>query len=425
MADQPASASAAAESPMQRVHDALAAKDPILFVPGSTARADFDRCVRAVKAKMAAFARGPLFLYPARAQAAERLAQVRELEAELASYEIPAEAAYLMRTSGSTSGTGKIVVLSTAALTASAKATQAALGGPSRWVTCLPTAHVAGFQTVFRSLLAGREPIWGGRGRPEEIVAAVKDLAPGETASISLVPTQLVRLLEAGPEALRTLSRFSTILVGGAALSPELHERAEACGLALVRTYGMTETCGGCVYDGIPIGDTRVEIEADGRIVLSGSCLALGYAGGEPFAGRFPTSDAGRLVPDCPAGPGATGAAGKRLEVLGRLDGAITSGGVTVIPEVVEAELERAGCGPSVVVAAADATWGERVLALASLPVPDIRERLKARLEPGWTPAHVFFLGDLGLAGIPMLDSGKPDRAAVAGLLARAEAARA
>ena len=421
MSEENLPSSATAESPMQRVHDALAAKDPVLFVPGSTARADFDRCVRTVKAKMAAFARGPLFLYPARAEAAERLAQVRELQAELAGFEIPGEAAYLMRTSGSTSGTGKIVLLSTAALTASAKATQAALGGPSRWVTCLPTAHVAGFQTVFRSLLAGREPIWGGRARPEEILAAVAQLAPGEPASISLVPTQLSRLLDAGGEALDALTRFDAILVGGAALSAQLRQTAEAAGLRLVRTYGMTETCGGCVYDGIPIGDTRVEIEADGRIVLTGSCLALGYAGGKPFDGRFSTSDAGRLVP----ASGTQGTCPPHLEVLGRLDGAITTGGVTVIPEVVEGELERAGCGPSVVVAVADSTWGERALALVSRPVPDVRECLKARLEPGWTPARVFALAELGLEALPMLESGKPDRAAVARLLASAAGKRA
>lgn len=571
-----------------------------VFVPGSTSRADFERAVRAVKAKMRAVVRGPVFVYsptaghatqgedsaapgslampgssptPDRfarsASVAGRIGQARELQAELAAFDLPPEAAFLMRTSGSTSGTGKIVILTTAALVASARATEEALGGPARWVTCLPTAHVAGFQTVFRSLLAGREPVWGGRGRPEDIAAAIGELEPGERACISLVPTQLARLLDADgalraaplpapagtaaspaaghvadaargtsgegvsgsgarnggetsenrgrrqaegrgcpvrarpswggasgtvPDAAQVrplcdihpsglhkqperesckgersdrsrspvaapppapaqmagaeagaprpnppdsdseiparqtpafasgmagregvpplLARFDAILVGGAACPPGLVERAEAAGLRVVRTYGMTETCGGCVYDGFPIGDARVVLGSDGRIEISGSPVAFGYAGGEPFAGRFATSDAGRLAPD------------GRLEVLGRLDGAITSGGVTVVPEVVEAELAAAGCGAAVVAAVPDATWGEAVVALAERAAPDARERLKARLEPGWVPARVFTLAELGLARIPMLASGKPDRTAAAAILRHAPAIR-
>lgn len=412
MDNAPIAAASTPSSPMERVREAERAKASVVFVPASTTRKDFEACVRAIKAKMSAFTRGPLFLYTPHGEGAERLAQVRELANEVSSFDLPPEAAYLMRTSGSTSGTGKIVMLSTAALVASAKATEAALGGPSRWITCLPSAHVAGFQTIFRSLLAGRTPLWGGRGRYEEISDALAGFAGSEPVRISLVPRQLARLLESDDGG-ALLARFDAVLVGGAALEASLAEQARAAGIRLVVTYGMTETCGGCVYDGVPIGGAEIEVAPDGRITLSGPMVALGYAGSEPFEGRFVTADAGKLAREVDTGR-------ERLDVLGRIDGAVTTGGVTVIPEVVEAEMERAGFGASIVVGVPDATWGQALVALTTREEPKAREALKARLETGWMPSRIVTVSELGLSDLPMLESGKPDRARTAEILTAA-----
>ncbi|MBR6459515.1 MAG: AMP-binding protein [Actinomycetaceae bacterium] len=374
-----------------------------LFVSGSTSREDFERCVRAIKARMSAFQRGPLFFYSPTSATDEstaqqaRLEQVRALEAELAGYDLPSDAAYLMRTSGSASGTGKIVLLSTASLVASAEATAQALGGAGRWTVCLPPAHIAGFQTIYRSLLAGTEPIWAGNGQPGDISEAVRAYRESERAYLSLVPVQLARLLE-DAEATRAAQRYQAILVGGAACSAEVLNAAREAGLTIVQTYGMSETCGGCVYDGFPIGDTRVSVENDGRLVLSGSCVAVGYAGGEPFAGTFRTADCGSVDSQ------------GKLSVFGRLDRAITSGGVTVIPEVVEQHVSECGCGETVVVGVDDATWGQAVVAVVENDVPNVRELLAQRLEKGWVPQRVVTLGKLGLNDFPRLPSGKPDR---------------
>lgn len=375
-----------------------------LFVPGSTSREDFERCVRAIKARMNAFQRGPLFFYSPTSSASSsgkaseaRLEQVRAVKDELASFDLPSETAYLMRTSGSASGTGRIVLLSTAALVASAEATAQALGGVGRWTVCLPPAHIAGFQTIFRSLLAGTEPIWGGRGTPSEIMRAVSEYREGERAYLSLVPTQLLRLLD-DTEATAAARRYQAILVGGAGCADSVLEQAREAGLHIVQTYGMSETCGGCVYDGFPIGDTSVSVEGGGRIVLSGSCVSVGYAGGEPFAGTFRTADCGSVDSQ------------GKLSVFGRLDGAITTGGVTVIPEVVEQHLAECGCGEAVVVGVTDATWGQTVMAVVERDVPKVRDVLKERLEVGWIPRRIVSLAELGLVDFPRLPSGKIDR---------------
>lgn len=380
-----------------------------LFVSGSTSREDFERCVRAIKARMSAFQRGPLFFYSPTSAAGEdaaqaRLEQVRALEAELAGFELPSEAAYLMRTSGSASGTGKIVLLPTASLVASAEATAKALGGAGRWTCCLPPAHIAGFQTIFRSLLAGTEPIWAGNGQPSDIGRAARTYRPGERAYLSLVPVQLSRLLE-DAEATRAAQRYQAILVGGAACSADVLGQAREAGLTIVQTYGMTETCGGCVYGSVPIGDTRIEIDSEGCISLHGSCVALGYAGGEPFAGTFRTADCGSVD-----------AQGK-LSVLGRLDRAITSGGVTVIPEVLERHIEQMWGIQAVVVGIDDKQWGQAIIACVDRDIPNARELLKEKLEVGWTPQRFVTLDKLGLDDFPRLPSGKIDRIALSALL--------
>lgn len=309
-------------------------------------------------------------------------------------------------TSGST-GTGRGVLLAADAVRASARATLERLGGPGSWLLALPVSAIAGLQVLCRSEVAGREAVV--LDRDEGLAAAVARMPAGDRRYTALVPTQLVRFLDTEPGALRG---FDAVLVGGAATDPALLARARAEDVRVVTTYGMTETAGGCVYDGLPLDGVRVRV-TDGGVELAGPVLASGYrldpdATATAFAdGWFRTRDAGEL------------GAGGTLTVLGRLDDVLISGGVNVAPAAVEAVLrEHAGIADAVVVGRPDPEWGQRVVA-AVVPsgdrAPDLGElrrwvgdRLGAPAAP--RQLHV-------LAVIPTLHTGKPDRRAVAALV--------
>jgi o-succinylbenzoate---CoA ligase len=331
-----------------------------------------------------------------------------------------ADGGVLLATSGST-GEPRLVALPVTALRASATATAARLGGPGRWLLALPADHVAGVQVVVRALLAGAPPVvqdLRGGFRPDGFAAATAALGPGRRYT-SLVPTQLLRLLDAGGEPLDALRGYAAVLVGGAALDTALRERAEAAGVAVVTTYGMTETAGGCVYDGVPLDGVRVHLDGGddgngGRIVLGGATVASGYVdrpaetaaafGTGPDGIRtFRTGDLGRW-------------AGGRLEVLGRADDVIITGGEKVVPAAVERVLAaQPGVRAACVVGLPDAEWGAVVAAavVADRPEPQ-RWRAAVREELGRAavPRVVRTVDALPLRGI-----GKPDRRAVARLL--------
>ncbi|WP_459032342.1 o-succinylbenzoate--CoA ligase [Pseudonocardia sp. DLS-67] len=330
-----------------------------------------------------------------------------------------AGAAVVIATSGST-GAAKHVVLSAAALRASAHATAERVGGTARWLLALPAQHVAGVQVVVRALLAGAPPVvqdLRAGFRPDGFAAATRELGTGRRCT-SLVPTQLARLLDADGAALDALRGYSAVLVGGAALAPRLHERAVAEGVAVVTTYGMSETAGGCVYDGVPLGGVRVELEDGGRIRLGGPTLADGYLGdpgltAAAFAGGwFRTSDLGRWRDG-------------RLEVLGRADDVIVTGGENVAPAAVERVLAaQDGVAAACVVGVPDAEWGEVVAAAVVLDRPldtALAERLRAavREELGRAAAPRIVRA---VDRIPLRGIGKPDRMATAGLLTAQDA---
>ena len=194
--------------------------------------------------------------------------------------------AVVVGTSGST-GAPKGVELSAAALRHSARASLDRVGARpgERWLCCLPATHVAGLQVLVRSLVSGTEPVLAER-------ADAETMAGSGCAHVSLVPTQLQRLLlEASPPV--PLARFSSVLLGGAAAPAGLLAAARAAGVPVVTTYGMTETCGGCVYDGFPLDGTQVAIRSDddgrpaesGRIWISGPMLFSRYRPGG-YGGR-------------------------------------------------------------------------------------------------------------------------------------------
>ncbi len=169
----------------------------------------------------------------------------------------------VVETSGST-GEPKRVLLSRAAMRASADATHERLGGPGQWWLTLPPSYVAGLQVLFRSVRAGTTPV--------DDAASLS----GERRYVSLVPTQLSRMLDTDAAILKG---FDTVLIGGARLEPQLRERADNAGVRVVTTYGMSETCGGCVYDGRPLNGVKVSTSDDGRIRIGGRVLFDGYQG--------------------------------------------------------------------------------------------------------------------------------------------------
>ena len=402
----------------------------------------------------------------------------REVAANLAR-RIPARASgrsvgvdMVLRTSGSTTGTGKLVGVSMDALVASARATHKRLGGPGIWVLALPAYHAAGVQVLVRAAVAGTHVFnaykeggfdpqhlaqvidaacaaaadcdagssfdddavsscAGGAGGEAEGELAADDSGRACPVYTSLVPTQLRRALD--DEQLRgALARLDAVLIGGAAADAQLLEQAKAAGIRVVTTYGMSETCGGCVYDGQPLPGVSMDVDqATGAIWLSGPMLATGYLGdeertrrcfvsrpqaGEPARRWFITSDRGHIVDG-------------RLQVLGRLDDVIISGGIKVEPGPIEALL---ALNPLVsecaVVGLPDLQWGQVVTAVvvpASMPglgrvdegaiLAQIRVYLEQKLSGAQCPKQVLLADALPYKGI-----GKVDRRALAQSLARA-----
>lgn len=317
-------------------------------------------------------------------------------------------AALLVPTSGST-GVPRVAALSRTALRVSADATHSVLGGAGRWLLALPTTHIAGLQVLVRSLKAGIFPAVVDTTSGFTVAAfaeAVRALdvtgaeRPHYTA---LVPTQLQRLLDDG-EGVEALWQLDAVLLGGAAASPSLLERARDAGVTLVLTYGMTETCGGCVYDGVPLPGVDVTVDDDNVVRIAGPVLFDGYRDGAAsgLSDRvLTTSDLGHWDE---AG---------LLHVDGRLDNVVISGGVNVPAEAVESALAAVeGVDDVAVVGTPDAEWGERVVAVVAgahvPPLAALRGALREQLPDAWLPRDVVRLDTL-----PQLPSGKPDRVAL------------
>ena len=306
-------------------------------------------------------------------------------------------------TSGST-GAGRAVLLSAGALRASVAATHQHLGGPGSWLLALPVTSIAGLQVLCRGIVAGTP---GTVHRAGETLGAAAARMPEGRRYTALVPTQLRRYLEDEPDALGT---FDAVLVGGAAADAALLDRARRQGVTVVTTYGMTETAGGCVYDGRPLPGVGIRV-SDG-IELTGPVLAAGYrldpaATAAAFVdGWFRTRDAGSLSEG-------------RLSVLGRLDDVVISGGVNVAPAAVEAALRtHPAVADAVVLGRPDEEWGQRVVA-AVVPAPSefpelavLRAWVAERLGVPAAPRELHVIG-----AVPLLHTGKPDRRAVADLV--------
>jgi o-succinylbenzoate---CoA ligase len=363
----------------------------LTLVPAADVSLDAVRAALSGTTPLAVLPDGP----PAVVEAALRVLRPEE--------PLEAGADLVVVTSGST-GNGRAVLLPAAALEASAAATHARLGGPGSWLLALPVSAIAGLQVLCRSILSGSPPAVLGKGEP--LADAVRRMPAGRRYT-ALVPTQLRRFLDEEPDGLRSLD---AVLVGGAATDAGLLARAWREGVPVVTTYGMTETAGGCVYEGEPLDGVRVRV-TDG-VELAGPTLALGYrldpvATEAAFAGGwFRTRDAGALDAD------------GRLTVTGRLDDVVITGGVNVAPAAVEAALrEHPDVVDAVVFGRPDPTWGQRVVAAvvpapgATPELPTLRDWVADRLGRPAAPRQLHVL-----RALPLLHTGKPDRRAVAAL---------
>jgi O-succinylbenzoic acid--CoA ligase len=335
---------------------------------------------------------------------------------------IPDGTALVIQTSGS-SGVPKAVALSAAALKASAAATHEALGGAGGWLVTLPTHLISGMQMLVRSAISGVDPVFvDGPFDPEQLLQSAEGMHAGRRY-VSLVPVQFARLLDVAQddeEAAEVLRSFDAMLVGGQHVPLELRQRAHDLGVALKRSYGMTETAGGCVYDGVEIGDTRVRIR-QGEVQLAGSALALGYLGDPALTAKhfveetnrsgeqvrwYRTGDAGELL-------------GGMLTVTGRLDRVFVSGGVNVsLDEIERVMREFPGWASAIALATDHPDWGQRPVLVVETqgaatsaectPFDRVQEVIRERLGPAATPDWVTETDE-----IPRLPGGKPDLPAV------------
>ena len=334
--------------------------------------------------------------------------------------EIDDEIALVIATSGTT-GTPKGAMLTPAALIASASATHDRLGGAGNWLLALPAHHIAGMQVLVRCVLAGTVPTELDLTEGFDVTQlprAVAQLGSGRRYT-SLVANQLAKALS-DPAATNALAELDAVLLGGGPAPRAVLDGAAAAGITVVRTYGSSETSGGCVYDGIALDGVEVRIDGPtdtgpGRIVIGGATLAKGYrnptvsnqtgpnqTGPDPFGepGWFRTDDIGTLDDS------------GRLSVLGRADEAISTGGLTVMPGPVEAVLSR---HPAVTECAVfgvpDDRFGQRVVAAIvadpTVPLPtleELRDFVALSLDPTAAPRELRTVAELPRRGIGKID---------------------
>lgn len=327
------------------------------------------------------------------------------------------DVALVVPTSGST-GEPKGVLLTRDALRASAEATDARIGGPGRWLLALPATHVAGLMVLVRSVVAGTTPVavdLSGGFDPAAFAIAARPLVDGpDRAYVSLVPRQLQALVEAGGPVLEALAGFDAVVVGGASTDSDLALRVRAAGVALITTYGMTETCGGCVYDGRPLDGVVVRTGDDGRIRIAGPTIASGYRLRPDLSSAFVPDLSGRWF--VTADLGEVDADGT-VHVHGRADDVAISGGVNVpLAAVDRAVVSHPGVAEAVAAAVPDAAWGQRIVVgvVATDPrrpptLASVRDHVIGVAPVAYAPKEIVVI-----ASVPLVPGGKPDRRAIA-----------
>lgn len=305
---------------------------------------------------------------------------------EISSEFAPAYAAVAIGTSG-TSGSPKEVLLSASAVLASARASNKFIGATAgqTWSLLLPLTHIAAVNVIVRAMELGTVAI---------DCRDLKDDYPIVDYT-SIVPTQLFRALNGDQHLLNHLKSTKAVLVGGAALSQSLRNKAENAGITVITTYGMTESCGGCVYDGFALDGVEIEMR-NGKICIKGSVLASSI---ELKDGWFETNDLGEFHDD-------------RLVVIGRSDDVIVSGGENLSLNAVENSLSIAF--PNIQFAAFaidDPQWGQslQLAVVGEINDKDITAHLENDLGAYAKPKGIHRMNSLPLLGI-----GKVDRKSLA-----------
>ena len=323
------------------------------------------------------------------------------------------DTAVMVTTSGS-SGDPVGVLLGASQIRAAAAASHSRLAsGRGRWVVAVPVTAVGGLMALARAIDAGLEPVaWPGVGGampftpdsflPTAAEALALSASDGAPAYVALVPTQVARLA-GSPQALDALASFSQVVVGAAALPAALRAVVERAGVRVVSAYGASETCGGVVYDGVPLPGVTVSLDPDGLIQVGGDTIALGYRAqpaltAETFVdGRFLTADLGALDEGV-------------LRVLGRADDLIKVGGQKVSLAAI-ADVVRAveGVVDASVLAVDDDEWGQRpvIVVVGTAPEPTILTAVADSLGPTRSAVR-------RVAELPYLPNGKIDRRTLA-----------
>lgn len=308
---------------------------------------------------------------------------------------VPEAISLVVSTTGST-GKPKLVGLSSSALLASAKSSNEFLGATagSTWSLLLPLNHIAGVNVLIRSLEVGTEPI--------DLRSALGPYPQVDFTAI--VPTQLFSAINGDKDLLAHLRSAKAVLVGGAALSQSLRLQAESAGITIVTTYGSSETCGGCIYNGAPLSGVEVKIGADSRIAIKGAVLAQTYIGEEEIwnsqfsDGFFLTADLGH-------------SADGEIVIDGRADDVIISGGENIALTSVDNILAKSF--PTIATSAFavnDPKWGQALhiaLTSAELGPEEVSRILERELGTAAKPKGYLHLDELPLLGIGKVDRAK------------------
>jgi O-succinylbenzoic acid--CoA ligase len=297
----------------------------------------------------------------------------------------------LVATSGST-GTPKEIGITSAALLASANASNKYLGAVrgNTWSLLLPLTHIAGINVLVRAMQLETAPI--------DLRNHVGKYPHADFTAI--VPTQLFNALNENSDLLDHLKGAKAVLVGGAALSQELRTQGIAAGINIVTTYGMSETSGGCVYNAEPLDGVAFELTENGQIKISGPVLA----DVKKENGWFVTQDLGKIV-------------NGKLQVIGRVDDVIISGGENISLSAVESEINKKF--PNLQVAAfatSDSKWGQVLHVAAQTNDESIKGQIMNLVAQSLgnyaKPKSIVLVDKLPLIGV-----GKVDRISLAKLV--------
>jgi len=313
------------------------------------------------------------------------------------STEVEAKTAVLVTSTGST-GANKEISLSASALLASAKASNKFLNANfgETWSLLLPLTHIAAVNVLVRSLELGTIPV--------NLIGHSGEYPKVDYTAI--VPTQLYNALTGDDHLLKHLQSAKAVLVGGAALTSELHIQATSAGISVVTTYGMSETSGGCVYNGLPLEGVQVAISDSGFIKVLGPVLASNLD--LDAQNWFVTSDLGELVDGS-------------LKVLGRSDDVIISGGENIsLIEIENAISQTFSNFEFAAFAVSSEKWGQELHVAAVNAPAEFSEKVERLLVEKFgnaaKPKRFHQLSALPLIGI-----GKVDRGALAQLAMKSE----